>query len=169
MSLHDDLLLAIKATPFMTTSQIADKVGESEIKLVSRELGNLSKTNRIVKNGQKLWSVVTDVRGEYVDKYDIKEESKPAVVSLPSQKMRDAVATLCHEIPVEIEAELKNLEHVISRPPLPKALAEVYGIDIELAVLERFIAQFHPEIAAVLEATHKRLVALKVFNEALVA
>jgi hypothetical protein len=149
MSLHDDLLLAIKDRPFCTSRQLGDAVGESDTALVSKQLGILKKQGLIEKNGQSLWAL-TDLAG-------------------PSDKARDAVATLCHEIPVEIEVELKNLEHVISRPPLPKALAEVYGIDIELAVLERFIAQFHPEIAAVLEATHKRLVALKVFNEALVA
>lgn len=177
MSLHDDLLAAIKDRPFCTTSQLADAVGEPDTRLVSRELGNLRKVKPITKNGQGLWCAA-DLVGEPYGAVILQD--KPAQ---PSEKARAAVTKLdrpIHEVkqrvelkpvvlPPPIRGDLKlALEEVerLLNPKLLPAVNNIVDIDVELAVLARFIELFHPSITVVLERTFNRLVELKAYNEA---
>jgi hypothetical protein len=174
MSLHDDLLAAIKDRPFCTTSQLADAVGEPDTRLVSRELGNLRKSKPITKNGQGLWCM-SDLVGEPVDE-DLKnyiQRTQNAMIELskPSEKARAAVAILdkptpiSPNLPTELQTALVDVEKLLNPKPLPCFSYEP-GIDVEIEVLARLADLLHPSIEVVLSRIIVRLDELQQFNKA---
>ena len=155
MSLHDDLLAAIADRPFCTSRQLGDAVGESDTALVSRQLGIMRKQGLIEKNGQSLWSMTDN---GYFSQHAKLNEDLPAGRS-------GVVAEIKLASSMSLADALDDVERLLNPAPLPNFGADG-GIDMELVVLERFIGIMHPEIAAVLERTHGRLVELKAFFEA---